>query len=362
VKQRTKGGTTAPAADHVRYVMRTHELGAAAHIGYVTRTTHPLKEDLVDTGYGNLPKWAQDDPVTFFAASDKYERANGRTCRQIDASLPRGLSPAQQREIVETFTASQFGTQQAYVWGIHAPLATDGLPYPHVHIAWSERGDGRGITTPQEHFSRAWNPKDPYFAAYSFPERARNAWSDSVNVTLERAGSTDYVDPRSFAKQGLDIKPVHYISPAGVQKHDEKYTQRQTAADTPAWQASRAAAWEGRKQGIGLTPVMSQSETALRIGEASRARLMVGQEKRERTLARQHDRLHETVQTTQRLRREEQHYVAHPEQIRSTNHLAAVAKLVRSTQEGDDTGQVKRRRRTRQDDDQERGRTHAREW
>ena len=67
IAHRTNGTQKGPAAAHVRYITRAQE-GAEAHVGYVTRTTQRTREDLVATGYGNLPAWAHDDPAAFFAA------------------------------------------------------------------------------------------------------------------------------------------------------------------------------------------------------------------------------------------------------------------------------------------------------
>jgi hypothetical protein len=62
VAYRTRGTQKAPAQAHVRYITRA-QASAAEHVGYVTRTTQHTREDLVASGYGNLPAWAQGDPA-----------------------------------------------------------------------------------------------------------------------------------------------------------------------------------------------------------------------------------------------------------------------------------------------------------
>jgi hypothetical protein len=372
VAYRTRGTKQAPAQAHVRYITRA-QVGAAEHVGYVTRTTQPTREDLVATGYGNLPAWAQDDPATFFAAADTFERVNGRTATQITAMLPRALGRAELVATVEAFVQSQLGTAHAHVWGIHETMASDGGRYPHVHIAFSERKDTGMAHTPREYFSQQVNPKERTFSARDWPFAARQAWSDTLNAALEAAWSADRVSARSFRDQGMDWQTAGYIDRQTLQRDKALLRQRTRVEDTSEAVAKRTQEWEARKHELGITHGMERQAIVQRIGDHSREHLR--RERVERNILTRgvtgmsETELHEYLQrkeaqldTARTLRRAEQHYVAHPEQVRSVNHLAAVAKLAQSTQGDDDAGQVLRRKRTHQDDEQERGRTHAREW
>ena len=73
---------------------------ASTHLSYVTRGgRHAKRGDLVETGYGNMPSWAQDNPSLLWKASDTYERKNGSTFRSFIISLPNVLTIEQLREL-----------------------------------------------------------------------------------------------------------------------------------------------------------------------------------------------------------------------------------------------------------------------
>ena len=49
------------------------------------------REELEHSESGNMPKWAKDDPRSYWAAADEYERANGRLYREVQFALPKEL-------------------------------------------------------------------------------------------------------------------------------------------------------------------------------------------------------------------------------------------------------------------------------
>jgi hypothetical protein len=272
VAYRTQGTKKAPAQAHVRYITRA-QASAAEHVDYVTRTTQQTREDLVASGYGNLPTWAHNDPAAFFAESDRWERANGRTATQMTAALPRALGRGELIATVESFIHSQLGKAHGYVWGIHETVASDGGRYPHVHIAFSERQDTGRVQTPQEYFSQRVNLKDRSFNSRQWPYAARQAWSDTLNVALEASGSPERVSARSFRDQGVGWQAAQYIDRQTLQRDKSLLRQRERAEDTPEALAKRAQEWETRKRQLGITRDMDREEIIQRIGDASRSRL-----------------------------------------------------------------------------------------
>jgi hypothetical protein len=363
IAYRTNGTQKGPAAAHVRYITRAQD-GAAAHVGYVTRTTQHTREDLVATGYGNLPAWAGNDPAAFFAESDRWERVNGRSATQITASLPRTLGRGELIATVETFLQSQLGTSHAYVWGIHETTASDGGTYPHVHIAFSERQDRGQAQTPQQYFSQQVNPKERAFNHRQWPYAARQAWSDTLNVALEASGVPERVSARSFRDQGIAWQTAQYIDRQTLQRNKALLHEREHTHDTPEMNAKRAQEWEARKRALGLTPDMGQDDVVRRIGDASRARRSAPSEPPQRARAVDLEDAQKVTQEklsqVRALRQAEEHYTKNPGQIRTPAHLAAIAKVLHD--EGQDQGRVRRRLRWERDDEQERGRTHARNW
>ncbi|MDK4547802.1 MobA/MobL family protein, partial [Kingella kingae] len=49
---------------------------------------------------GNMPKWAQNNPLDFWRAADQYERKNGTVYREHEIALPRELNAEQRAELV----------------------------------------------------------------------------------------------------------------------------------------------------------------------------------------------------------------------------------------------------------------------
>jgi hypothetical protein len=360
IAHRRKGTQKGSAVAHVRYITRAQD-GAAAHVGYVTRTTQATREDLVASGFGNLPDWAHNDPAAYFDAADRWERANGRTATQITAALPRALGRGELVATVETFLQSQLGKSHAYVWGIHETVASDGGQYPHVHIAFSERPTRSGME-PQAHFSVA-NRKNALFNHRQWPVAARQAWSDTLNVALEASGSPERVSARSFLDQGVAWQTAQYIDRKTLQRNKALLHERERTHDTPEMHAKRAQEWETRKRELGITRDMGVDEKVRCIGDASRARLTASIEPPQRT--RTHDletaekATQEKLNQVRALRQAEEHYIKNPGQIRTPAHLAAVAKVLHD--DGQEHARVWRRRRER-GDEQDRGRPYAREW
>lgn len=346
IDHRTTGTQKAAAGAHIRYITRTPD-AAGEHAAYVTRTRGYVREDLIATGTGNLPAWAEGSPVRFFEAADQYERGGvlrpGRTATQITAALPRDLTHAQQQDAVQDFVQGQLGTRHAYVWGIHETVASDGKRYPHVHMAFSERTDtGQGLG-PEQYFSQRGYHKDRVFNDRAWPQAARQAWSDTLNATLEQAGAVARVDARTFRAQGFDRDGAEYVKRQDVREHPEKLQERPPVADTPEMQQRRAAAWEDRKQVLGLSQGMTREEVVQRIRDASHEAIATHQAQRRQlvqalgsdagAVAQRLASVQEARQEAQRLTWDEQQYVRHPEQSRSMQHLVAMQRLLQQADE-----------------------------
>ena len=74
---RIKSGKKGSAAEHAAYIARKGAFRA--------------RDDLLFSGSGNLPGWAEGDPNKFWRAGDKYERANGAVYREHEIALPDEL-------------------------------------------------------------------------------------------------------------------------------------------------------------------------------------------------------------------------------------------------------------------------------
>lgn len=145
------------------------------------------------------PAWAQARQSLWDAVNAAEKRGDAQTAREIEVSLPRELTPDQQRALVVGYVQRTFAAQGMVAdIGLHAGHNPD-QPNPHAHILLTTRPltpDGFG---PKE---RRWNRKDQLVAW-------RKDWAAAVNQALEQAGHPERIDARSFQDQGIvDREPT----------------------------------------------------------------------------------------------------------------------------------------------------------
>lgn len=266
IKHHTVGVRRGGGAMAARYLERTGEYApdAAQYAGYHDRSQGKWK-DLDDVRWrevANLPAWADGDASRFFETAAQQERANGRWATSIQANLPRDLTREEQVTITRTWVATHL-PDRPVLWVIHEPQSQgDGLPQPHVHILFSERLMNDGIARSPEQMFRRYNPQHPERGGaqkHTFgrgdrqaPYRLREAWCASMNVALEAAGSTNYMDPRSFHVRGIARQQVRREA-QGIHDLETPMLDERTP-ETRAQEAGLAAAWWGDyKRDMGLT-------------------------------------------------------------------------------------------------------------
>ncbi|MEP7305216.1 MAG: MobA/MobL family protein [Acidobacteriota bacterium] len=93
---------------------------------------------------------------------------------------------------------------------------------PHAHLMFSERRND-GIERSREqwfrradsaHPERGGAPKSRTFHGRDWVEGARGRWASMTNAALERAGRSERVDHRSYARQGVDREPGEHFGPS----------------------------------------------------------------------------------------------------------------------------------------------------
>lgn len=209
-----KVGKAGKASPHAAYIARQGQ--------YANRLEHG--EKLTATETGNMPAWAQNNPLEFWQAADANERKNGTTYREMEIALPRELDTAQQVELVREWVKQEIGERHAYQWAIHVPKAADGGEQPHVHLMFSERQRDGIDRDPDQYFKR-YNAKHPERGGarkgygqnagktLSRAERTaelkelRGRWESMCNAHLERSGHDTRIDMRSHAERGTGLEP-----------------------------------------------------------------------------------------------------------------------------------------------------------
>jgi hypothetical protein len=223
------------AADRSKYIAREGK--------YVDRS-----EDLVATGSGNLPECANGNPNEFFKSADRYERANGCACRELELALPVELTVAQQKEILHEFINGVIG-DKPYQYAIHHPAGSlSGQSNPHAHVLYSDRVSD-GIERSLDQMFRRYNPhypsrggcpkdsggKEPQTLREEMLAQ-RKLLADIQNSALEKYGHAARVDHRSYKDQGIEREPEQHLGPAYIRRmsDDDKAQYIETRTSRPS--------------------------------------------------------------------------------------------------------------------------------
>ena len=181
---------------------------ASAKSDYIEREGRYEKdrEELEHKEHGNMPEWAEDDPGKYWEAADEHERANGRLYSEVQFALPKELSAAGRREAASRFAGQLTGPERLpYTLAIHRGGAAG--ENPHAHLMFSERGHD-GIERSGEQWFKRYNAKAPEKGgarksraakAGDWLDKTREAWEQTANRALERAGHGEQIDRRSLA-------------------------------------------------------------------------------------------------------------------------------------------------------------------
>lgn len=223
---KVKNGLKGTGLKHAQYIERDDSYVSSysvsengGHYDYITRANrYSHKQDLVAAESGNLPVWAKtaDD---FWAAADKYERANGRTYRELEISLPRELTDSQNIELIRQLVKDVLGSRSfTYTWAYHKPIAADGEENPHVHLMFSER-EHDGIPRNAWQFFRRYNTKNPhlggakknrYFGSRMFVSSVREQWTNTCNEYLRLQDVSARIDHRSYEDRGIELESQNW--------------------------------------------------------------------------------------------------------------------------------------------------------
>ena len=181
---------------------------ARAKSDYIEREGRYEKdgEELEHKEHGNMPEWAEDDPGKYWEAADENERANGRLYSEVQFALPKELSEKERRELAGEFAERVCSRERLpYTLAIHRGGANG--ENPHAHLMFSERGHD-GIERSAEQWFKRYNAKAPEKGgarksraakAGDWLEKTREAWEQTANRALERAGRAERIDGHSLA-------------------------------------------------------------------------------------------------------------------------------------------------------------------
>ena len=219
---------------------------------YIKRTgSHSEREDLIATEHGNMPEWAEDDPLLFFKASGKYERKNSPAFRSMTFNLPKALTTEQNTRLARDITHELVG-DKPFLLAVHAPISSlAGEIHPHVHVMVSDRIPD-GIERSPEQTFRRFNRAHPERGGRKKGSGGKNRmelreWvvgqrkivADLTNDALARHGHSDRVDHRTLREQGRRRKPERYLGPARIRTMSDSDKRRYLEARSDKRQTDR---------------------------------------------------------------------------------------------------------------------------
>lgn len=208
-----KSGKKGTGADHARYISRIGKFSD--------------REDIVFSTYGNMPKWAEDNPISFWRSGDKNERANGSVYREHEIALPGELTREQQLELMQKLIEKLAG-KKPYQCAIHAPSASleGGVLNTHMHLMHSDRIPD-GIERGQDQFFRRYNARRPELGGArkdsggknpmqlsSALKETRRTSAELQNEILAKYEHRSRVDHRTLKEQGIDRTAETHLGPA----------------------------------------------------------------------------------------------------------------------------------------------------
>ena len=177
----------------------------------------------------NAPEKYRDRATLWNAVDAAEDKSTAQTARRIIMALPKELSQEQNIELIRNYCQTSFVDR-----GMIADFAVhddeEGNPHAHVLLTMrsiNERGEwnpktrtefvldenGERIQTANGKYKRrcvswdGWNDRGNC-------ELWRHEWEVMQNAALEKAGRTERVDMRSFARQGIELAPTVHLGPA----------------------------------------------------------------------------------------------------------------------------------------------------
>ena len=199
---------------HVKNISRGDGRSAVAAAAYRAGETLPNAIEERDSAFGGrrdvlhaeiicpagAAPWMADRGSLWNAAEAAEKRKDARLAKEIEAALPRELSPASWLELCRTFAGHYAKAGFVVDFAIH----DDGTAHnPHVHVLLTTRIVEAG------RFGGKLRSAD----GRQFVEDARVVWARLVNAALESAGLGGSVDPRSHAAAGVEREPTQHRGP-----------------------------------------------------------------------------------------------------------------------------------------------------
>jgi hypothetical protein len=232
VISRSSGRSSVAAAAYRAGDKLTNERDGKSH-DYSRRSGVVHAEVMLPDG---APEAYADRSALWNSVEAVEKQKNSRLAREIEIALPNELTREEQISFVQRYAKESFVARGMCAdVAIHSGHAVDDghKANPHAHIMLtmrpvSEKGfgakakkvymldqDGNRIKTAggswksYKENTTDWDRKENVFAW-------RADLAERINAEMERLGSLDRVDPRSYKEQGIDREPGVHLGPAAT--------------------------------------------------------------------------------------------------------------------------------------------------
>jgi len=223
------------------------------------------RKSLVDEAFiltpAGAPAWTSDRATLWNAVETKEKRKDAQVARECELALPRELSPAEQKKLVDSFAQKEFVDRGMIAdIAIHRPLGSDGDEQPHAHVLLTTRlvsKEGFGSKV------RAWNDQ-------ALAEGWREAWADSVNATFPSLNIDERIDHRSYRRQGKKMEPSAHMGPhvTQMERRARRRAKRTKIPYRPVSRIGKENALRQRRNSLRLMNIQTAHQ-AKRTIEAS---------------------------------------------------------------------------------------------
>ena len=203
------------------------------------------------------PQWASDRAALWNAAEAAETRKNSTVAREFEVALPSELNADQRRDLAMSL-AGEISQRHgiAVDVAIHAPHKDGDDRNHHAHLLATTRQLGpEGLAAKTRELDQKQSGE---------VERWRERWAEMQNMALERAGSMERVDHRSYERQGKETEPEIKQGPAvtAMERRAQKDAERTGKPYSPVTDVGQHNATIRERRG--LRQMIDQANTWLK--------------------------------------------------------------------------------------------------
>lgn len=209
-------GRSAVAAAAYRIGDRLHDERTQLTHDYTKRSG---VEAVFTVAPDHAPEWAKDPERLWNAAEAAERKSNSQLAREWEIALPSGVSAEERQAIARDFAGELVKRYGVVVTvALHKPSRHGDERNYHAHILMTTRRMGaEGLGEKVRELVDMKTGREEV-------RHMREFAAERINAALERAGSSEWVDHRSFKDRGIEQIPSEHlgVEAAAMERRGEK--------------------------------------------------------------------------------------------------------------------------------------------